>query len=356
MSLDKRREALRRAAFGLSNSEPQADLKKPNPGVRRISSGKRPGEIAPADIVTWSGPAETTTEWLVVSWSADGGQLVPVDDAPLRGSRDLDLSRAAGEPLFARCGQATWISAQASLQAVWRLPPGEAHRALDAVAGCLDALEEGDPPELEIDSSDLYREHRESVEAARAFLQNASTDTWPASVTSMDSHRDTSSRNMPLQHWSTLLAAGFALVALGLGFQTMKLSRQLGQTQAELEIARFVAFGEAEQQSLSLDTVRSGGQKVVRTQADAFLLHVSFSSIESYPAYEARWINRETEALLHTQSLGELDADFDSVSLVLPVADGYFDLVLLGLGADGTAEELRSGTVRIITDSDGPGS
>lgn len=339
MSLDKRREALRRATHGARDEAHKQE--KPQDA----------GEILPADIVTWSGPAGESTEWLVVSWSDDGGRLVPVDDAPLRGSRDLDLSRAAGEPLFARCGQATRVSKEVAFQASWRLPSLEAPRALEAVAACLDALEAEDPPQLEIDGSSVYLEHLEAVEAARTLLQGASTSTLPSNVVSLEGRRDRAAGRWR-KHWSTLLAAGFALVALGFGLRTAHLSSQLELTRTlieQLQAERFSAFASSQQQSLGLDTVRSGGgQATIRTQEDQFLLNISLSSLESYPAYEVRWLDQESGETLLTMPLKELEPSFDIFSLTLPAEDGYFELVLFGLRGDEPAEQLRSGTVRII--------
>jgi hypothetical protein len=125
---------------------------------------------------------DVSVEWAIVHIHPDDPELVcavPVDDGPLIGSPDVDLSDLAGRPLAARCGQGAWlpISLFTPRERCASLLPGEAFARASAVLAKL-ARGQAVPnresvdldPEYEEEMGDIARGAHEAEQLAPGSL------------------------------------------------------------------------------------------------------------------------------------------------------------------------------------------
>ncbi len=155
--------------------------------------------------------AEFPVEWLVIEADAERLRVVPVDDHPLVGSRDLELPPTAlGGPMVTRCDLDAWLDAdrfEPELR-TGMLEPSlleQVHHKRDAITAdrlqstLLESVVDGDP-----------QYHRWRDGTLRRALKALATD--PVSVSSKPAAND----NLP-HLWKLALVAASLISAVALG-------------------------------------------------------------------------------------------------------------------------------------------
>ena len=228
MDLKRRREQLR-----LGTGEAAARLAADDAAL--VDRGERPPQ--PGETFVFAGTGAAPVEWLFLERHAADPRralVVPVDDNPLVGNRDVALSAAEAGGCVARvrCGCGAWLDVEA-LEAALRtgvlLPEAveRARRRLSEIAG--ESLRPSTSA-LEVDGDPEYRSWIETLREARRVLPG---DPRPA-------HPEVSRKQKPstvvphprFRRWRDprmgyALAASLAAVAVGLSLWVGQLRREL---------------------------------------------------------------------------------------------------------------------------------
>ncbi|MEM1181921.1 MAG: hypothetical protein AAGM22_26480 [Acidobacteriota bacterium] len=378
MDRHQRQEALRRATLGRGEARPD------------VAPGG--GELETASVVTWREDPEAK-QWLVLPSGSGRRRLVPVDDAPWRGSRDFDLSVQAGEPLVARCGLALDVLPTPELEILWRLPQDASESAIDAVEARIAELQGTAPPMVEIDGESVYQRHLEAIRDVRTRLEAAhgapsagdengggsfngaepvddgaahaespeNGNVLPfASPRAESAEKDdaglTSSRHPAWVTW--LSAAACAALALGLGFQSHHLGTLIDESKEQLEVAEVTVEASKVRPIVErappiyMGTTRSSGRFEHETFVDDPDLGIGFS-FQIPPQSEHTDLRLEIIDDASGRSLRELavtensSVEFNVVATMAP-----FTAFLNVNKNDGAMVEIYTEKVRIIPSGD----
>ncbi len=219
--------------------------------------------------------AEFPVEWLVIDADAERLRVIPVDDHPLVGSRDLELPPAAlGGPMVTRCDLDAWLDAD-------RFEPDlrtgvletalleQVHHKREAIAAglqpkLLESVVDGDPE---------YHRWRDGT--LRRALKALAADPVPVSSKPVaDDHRP--------HRWRRLLVAASLIGAVGLGiWHSRSLDHKLDAERmrvAELEEQWAEANGRIRQEEALR---RSKENEVDRLQAELGETRATVGAVES---------------------------------------------------------------------------
>ena len=199
----------------------------------RQSARAEPGPPRPGDVFLSRRTDEYPVEWLMVEDNeANRARVVPVDEHPYVGSRDLELApESLGGAGVVRCDLDAWIDA-AELEpelrtgAVTELELGRVRRKRRAIE---DGTLEPSLLEEVVDGDPEYSRWRDG--------------TLRPALDALTSRMREAHRTAPRRRWwlSAVAAAAFLALAVPLGWHAYQLSQQLGREQgrvAELEAER----------------------------------------------------------------------------------------------------------------------
>ncbi len=213
----------------------------------RRSAAAEPGPPRPGDVFLSRRAGEYPVEWLMIEDNAGGrARVVAVDEHPYAGSRDLELvPESLGGAGVVRCDLDAWIAA-AELElelrtgVVTELELGRVRRKCRAIeegtleASLLEEVVDGDP--------EYDRWRRDTLRPALDALTGRS--------------REEKSTAPRWRRWLPAVAAAAILaLALPLGWQVYRLSRQLGHQQGR------VAEMAAERQALEARLAAAEAQR-----------------------------------------------------------------------------------------------
>ena len=182
------------------------------------------GPLWPGDLFVLAATADLPVEWAVLERRTGGDEVlaVPADARPLAGSADVEVpATAPGGPLGLRCRFATWLNAslfEPGLRS-GSLAPETVAEARQRVRLLEAGTLEPSPLAEEVDADSEYRDWvRDVPERARTLALAA---------------RPVRARKPPL--WEGyLLAATFALLAIGLGIWAAGLRREMDRLSAPI--------------------------------------------------------------------------------------------------------------------------
>ncbi len=346
----------------------------------------------PGDVFLSRRTAEFPVEWLMVEEDAGGrARVVPVDEHPYAGSRDLELApESLGGAGVVRCDLDEWLDAseldpELRTGALTELELGRVRRKRRAIeegtleASLLDEVVDGDPEYVRWRAGTL----RPALDAltGRAGEQDE-TDAAPRR-----------------RRWAVLAVAAVLLATvLPLGWQAFQLSRQLDQEQAHVarlegerrtleerlaseqaaregstrEVGRLEAAladaAEASKRALAEQQARIDARlrralddtavvnvpsfvlgKLARTRsgrgepevidpggARRFTLSLEVPDPEPYPRYRLRVVDRESgQEVWKTDDLVKVGGKWLRLDLPADLfAAGEYDLLIYGLGSD----------------------
>lgn len=278
-----RREQLRQKSLALAQTKPPAEA---------------------AQLLSWP-DSDLPLEWLELE-TEDGTWLVPIDAAPFIGPLDIDLKEEIGEPLIARPAFAFPLVAaiaankSAALESV--ATRSIARAALEPVkAGLLAAKTAAIAP---IDEPE-ERAWLDRVRAEKQRLEGRfAADSAQAVIADQARSATIRPRRRPFR-WVEALAAGFAVVTLGLSVWVREL-KQSAKREPLLFSSRSageIPFG-----------VRDLEIRVVALDARHAALYLIFEGVAERNSYELRLIELPKRTTLWTKGVGR-----DEQILILPL-------------------------------------
>ena len=294
----------------------------------RAAKNLMEGPLEPGDLVVLPRLDVPPVEWLVLGGQrGDRRPVVPVDTLPFRGRHDLILE---GDSIARREGK-VWLPTKVL---------GTGRRVGRVGDGALDRLNRGveEPPPALL-SSDSEPEYKEWIES----LQTAGRSLGGMNVSARDAPSPSNAFSVvqTFSRPSALAVAALFLAVLGLSslhvVDRASLGRLLGTDSAQPSVVR----GEKVDHIRYRDTTRGAGELLEIDGTRDHFVFLDLYGVEEYPAFRVALRDMTGQEMWRSEPF---EFDFD-VRLVVPAGSldsGRYDLVVYGVGADGTEVLIES--------------
>lgn len=313
----------------------------------------------PGDRFVFAETRAYPVEWVLLERDpADPGRalVVPIDDHPLVGSRDVAV--ATGGAAIFRCGLGTWLDARA-LDPERRVGVVEdgilehaRHRLSEAIAGTLRPT----MSEREVDAGPEYRSWMRMLAKARAVLpgspRSASTDVFweakPSTVIPFERSEDRGRSAGAPTPWrdhrvAYALAATFFAATVGLSFW-------VGRLRIERSVPVLVPAPSPDAEIVLRDPDRVIRMSTLTATASHVVAYLILAKVDDYPAYRVELLERQVDDVLWTS--GEMAGDSQFI-LALPrglLTAGAYRLRLYGRDEAGAETFLEEREIRIVVE------
>lgn len=319
MDLTQRRERLRLATGEVAEIHGRAMARLEGHGA-----AARAG-----DVYVLPASRQLTVEWLVLDVDDAGGRvlLAPIDDLPLVGSRDLELSAeaSAGGVATLRCGHAHWLDASLLDEGhrTGRLPPPALERARDAWREVTAGERSSSRSRREVDGDPEYVGWTRQLADAAAALPGSPRPATGTGGLAPSGSRGGSWRRLR-EGAGYLLAAAFALAAVGLGSRLARL---------ESELSRPIVIPLFGTEIVFLDSERALESTVLEVTSSHVVAHLIVSDFELGADYVVELVEHESG-----QAVWEWPVDIDQLTVALPrrlLRAAVYRFQLFEVGEDG---------------------